>query len=361
MYVYNIDYRNKDDAGYFVFTRGSAASGTSGFNSAVLTPITSSSVGAMGTMNQTMSYSFTNSDVNMNIPYIDRIAIKHQNKYAFAGDSNLGRFSPLYLPTNEGQSVWVKPYAVFENVPLKNGPKVSNIAYGTMIGFDSEMQELRRGWDRVFTGYVGYNGASQRFNGIDSTQNGGLIGGTLTLYKKHFFNATTLSIGSSVANNQTMYGSDDYTTLLSGIGNKMGYNVEFKGGKLILQPSMLISYTMIKTFDYKNSAGVQFNSKPMHTLQLVPCLKVIGNLKNGWQPYLSVAMIWNQLLASETTANGVELPKTKIKPYVQYGVGVQKRIKDDFVAYGQAMVQNGGRNGVSLTAGFRWAIGKNQK
>ncbi|MBQ8668727.1 hypothetical protein IJ472_03025, partial [bacterium] len=31
--------------------------------------------------------------------------------------------------------------------------------------------------------------------------------------------------------------------------------------------------------------------------------------------------------------------------------------KDHFMAYGQAMVQNGGRNGVSLTAGFRWAIG----
>jgi hypothetical protein len=46
-----------------------------------------------------------------------------------------------------------------------------------------------------------------------------------------------------------------------------------------------------------------------------------------------------------------------IKPYVQYGVGVQKRIKDHFTAYGQAMIQNGGRNGVSLTAGFRWALG----
>ena len=46
-----------------------------------------------------------------------------------------------------------------------------------------------------------------------------------------------------------------------------------------------------------------------------------------------------------------------IKPYVQYGVGVQKRIKDHFMAYGQAMIQNGGRNGVSLTAGFRWALG----
>ena len=46
-----------------------------------------------------------------------------------------------------------------------------------------------------------------------------------------------------------------------------------------------------------------------------------------------------------------------IKPYVQYGLGVQKRIKHHFMAFGQAMVQNGGRNGISLTCGFRWAVG----
>lgn len=28
------------------------------------------------------------------------------------------------------------------------------------------------------------------------------------------------------------------------------------------------------------------------------------------------------------------------------------------MAYGQAIVQNGGRNGISITAGFRWALGK---
>ena len=50
-----------------------------------------------------------------------------------------------------------------------------------------------------------------------------------------------------------------------------------------------------------------------------------------------------------------------IKPYIQYGVGVQKRFKDRCMAFGQAMIQNGGRNGISLTAGFRWSLGKEGK
>ena len=364
IYKYTVRYDNKDDAGYFTFSRpapGSSGSGSAdSFNPAVLGSSTSATVGATATMNNAFNYSFQHSADYMNIPYLERISMRDKNKYAISvtGDAtDMGRFSPLYQPSQEEASVWVKPYATFETVGLKNGPKVHNNTYGTLVGFDTEMQSLRRGWDRVFTGYIGYNGASQRYSGIDSTQNGGLLGGTMTLYKGNFFNATTVSVGASVANNQTMYGNEDFAMLLSGIGNKTGYNFEFKEGKLILQPSMLMSYTFVNTFDYTNAAGVRIDNKPLHALQLAPGVKVIGNLKGGWQPYASVQMVWNLMGESNATANGVKLPEMSIKPYVQYGVGVQKRIKDHFTAYGQAMVQNGGRNGVSLTAGFRWALG----
>jgi len=39
---------------------------------------------------------------------------------------------------------------------------------------------------------------------------------------------------------------------------------------------------------------------------------------------------------------------------------LQKYWNDKFSAYGQAMVRNGGRTGVALTAGFRWALGKDE-
>ena len=31
---------------------------------------------------------------------------------------------------------------------------------------------------------------------------------------------------------------------------------------------------------------------------------------------------------------------------------------EKFSAYGQAMIRNGGRNGIALSGGFRWALGK---
>ena len=319
--------------------------------------------GASATMNQTFNYAFQNADNFMNIPYLERVSMKMKNRYALSptGDAtDVGSFSPIFSK-QDSSSVWVKPYASFENIPLKNGPKVSNTTYGTLVGFDSALTPMKRGWERVWTGYIGYNGASQRYSGVDSTQNGGLLGGTLTLYKGNFFNATTISAGATVAENTNMYGHENFTMLLAGIGNKTGYNFEFKEGKLILQPNMLLSYTFVNTFDYTNAAGVKIKSDPLNAIQLAPGLKVIGNLKGGWQPYASVNMVWNLLDKSDVTANSVKLPEMSIKPYVQYGVGVQKRFKDNCMAFGQAMIQNGGRNGVSLTAGFRWSLGKETK
>lgn len=368
IYKYNAIYDNRDDGGYFVFDRVSAGNNSGNasdnFNPAVLAPSVASQAGANATMNQTFNYAFQNSDNFMTIPYLERVAIKTSNRYALSptGDAtDVGTFSPLFNPQNQTSSAWVKPYASFENIPLKNGPKVSNITYGTLVGFDTPIKSIKHGWDRAWTGYIGYNGASQRFSGVDATQNGGLVGGTLTLYKGNFFNATTVSSGAIVGDNRTMYGTDNYTMLMAGVGNKTGYNFEFKEGKIIIQPSMLLSYTFVNTFDYTNAAGVRIKNDPLHAIQIAPGVKFIANTKNGWQPYIGVNMIWNLLDKSKVSANDVRLPEMSIKPYIQYGVGVQKRFKDRYMAFGQAMIQNGGRNGISLTAGFRWAVGKEGK
>ena len=368
IYKYNAIYDNRDDGGYFMFDRVSAGNNSGNasdnFNPAVLAPSVASQAGANATMNQTFNYAFQNSDNFMTIPYLERVAIKTANRYALSptGDAtDVGTFSPLFNAQNETSSAWVKPYASFENIPLKNGPKVSNITYGTLVGFDTPIKSIKHGWDRAWTGYIGYNGASQRFSGVDATQNGGLVGGTLTLYKGNFFNATTISSGAIVGDNRTMYGTDNYTMLMAGVGNKTGYNFEFKEGKIIIQPSMLLSYTFVNTFDYTNAAGVKIKNDPLHAIQIAPGVKFIANTKNGWQPYIGVNMIWNLLDKSKVSANDVRLPEMSIKPYAQYGVGVQKRFKDRYMAFGQAMIQNGGRNGISLTAGFRWAIGKEGK
>ena len=61
---------------------------------------------------------------------------------------------------------------------------------------------------------------------------------------------------------------------------------------------------------------------------------------------------------TDFTAANTSLPELSIKPWVEYGVGVQKRWGERFTGFAQTMLRSGGRNGVSLGLGFRWAIGK---
>lgn len=158
-----------------------------------------------------------------------------------------------------------------------------------------------------------------------------------------------------------MYGKENYAALMAGVGSKTGYNFEFNNGKFIIQPSMLMAYTYVNTFDYTNASGVKISSDPLHSIQIHPTIKFMGNVGKGWQPYASVGMVWNILNDTRVTANDVRLPEMSIKPYVEYGVGLQKSWHEKFTGFIQAMLRNGGRNGVALTFGFKWSLGNESK
>ena len=354
IYKYSVGYL--PESGEFQFVRGGGSSGAESFNPTVLSTGVSSQAGTNATVNETFKYVFEHADAFTQLPSMDRFAMINENRYALSTDfnDNLPRPSASEFNNTAG---WFRPYVTFEKMNLRNAGAVNATTYGSLFGFDSDFQHYKRGWTGITTGYVGYNGSQLRYSGADTTMNGGLVGFTQSFYKGNFWTALTLSAGASVGESNTMYGKEDFTTLFAGLGSKTGYNFEFKQGKYIVQPVWFMSYTFGKTFDYTNAAGVRMDSSPMHSIMLNPSVRFIANAKNGWQPYFSVGMVWNAMSESDVKANGVKLPEASIKPYVEYGLGLQKRFKDHFVAFLQAMIRNGGRNGISMTAGFRWAIG----
>ena len=357
IYKYSVGY--SPSSGEFQFVRGGGSSGgASAFNPSILNTSVNSQAGTNATVNETFKYVFEHADAFTQLPSVERFAKINENKYALSTDfnSNLPSISSEF----NNKAGWFRPYVTFEKMNLRNASAVNATTYGSLVGFDSDFQTLKHGWTGVTTGYIGYTGSQLRYSGSDTTMNGGLLGLTQTFYKGNFWTALTATAGASAAQSTTMYGKEDFTTLFAGIGSKTGYNFEFKEGKYIVQPIWFMSYTMGKTFDYTNAAGVRIDSSPMHSIMLNPSVRFITNTRSGWQPYASVGMVWNAMSESNVKADGIRLPETSIKPYVEYGVGLQKRYKDDFIAFGQAMVRNGGRNGISLTAGFRWAIGKNK-
>ena len=352
IYKYDVSYNPSN--GYFLFSRGGGKS-SADFNPAVLSGAVNSQVGAYSAINETFSYAFRHADYSfMPLPKKMRTLA---NQYAITEPRSI-RYENDYSKTG---GIWYQPYANFENVGLSNGPRVDIQSYGSLIGGDSSYKQLKRGWGTVTTPYIGYNGTSQSYSGVSTTTNGGILGLTQTFYHGDFFTALTINAGASNGESNTMYGKENYTALMAGIGSKTGYNFEFNNGKFIIQPSMLMAYTYVNTFDYTNPAGVKISSDPLHSIQLHPSIKFMGNVGRGWQPYASVGMVWNILNETKFTANNVRLPEMSIRPYVEYGVGLQKIWHDKCTGFVQAMLRNGGRNGIALTFGFKWAVGNENK
>ena len=330
------------------------------FNPAILASPVATLIGGQITQSQTLQDSFFHMNRYMKYSSNARIASEDRNKYALSELHPYPTYVRSSLPETS-QAMWVKPYTTFEKVHLKGGLGVSNTAYGALYGGDTELTNLGHGYKGVISAFVGYNGAHQSYNGISMNQQGGTLGVTGTLYHGNFYTGLTLSAGASAGEAHTPFGTDHFTMLTAGIANKTGYNIELADGKFIIQPSLYLGYTFVNNFDYKNSAGINIDSDPLSTIQIAPGIKFIGNLKNGWQPYAGVDMMWNIMGRTKFKAADSRLPELSVKPYVQYGVGLQKSWSDRFTAFFQTMLRNGGRTGIVLEGGFRWTFGKDTK
>ncbi len=354
IYRYRVMYDKND--GTFNFMLPAGSNNYKSFNPAVMASPVAAQLGGYLILLNSYDEAFRNMDMYMLLTKKQRQAMKLRNKYAatsgnnFTYDKNVSR--------QENPAGWFRPFATFENVPLKHGPKVSNVAYGSFFGSESQMYDLGHGWDGLWGAYAGYNGSHQAYDGVGIYQNGGILGAVGMAYKGNFFTGLAINAGANVGEANTMYGHDNFTMLLAGIASKTGYNFELADGKFIIQPNFLVSYSFVNTFDYTNAAGVRLNSDPLHAIQVEPGLKFIGNLKNGWQPYAIVNMVWNIMDKTHFYANDVALPELSVKPFLKYGVGVRKSWGEKFTGYFLCYFMNGGRNGVGLQTGFKWLLGK---
>ena len=364
IYKYNVAYEK--NTGNFTFTRPGVTPPTpdnpnpeggnnyDSYNPAVMASPVSSQLGGYMAMLDTYNNAFTHMDMYMLKPSTIRLAEQKANQYALT--ETLG----VEYNSNEMNSkgMWYRPYASYDSVGLKNGPKVDNFSYGSFIGGDTEMFKTKHGFYGVVSPYVAYQGAHQSYSGNSIYQNGGTLGATATFYKGNFFTGLTAGVGMNISEASTMYGNENFPMLMAGIANKTGYNFEFKDGRYIIQPNLMLSYTFVNAFDYTNGVGVKINSDPLHAIQVAPNVRFIMNTQNGWQPYAAFGMHWNIMDDTNVTANTTSLPELSLKPYFSYGLGIQRVFKDRFTAYAQIMLRNGGRNGIAASFGGRYMLGK---
>ena len=341
LYRYSLSYDRND--GDFELRR-------LGLDSTLLSAQVATQLGGYLSTLDTYQNIFSNLDMVMIVPP-DESKFSLINKSA----SRLSYAAPYLMP-EQHTGLWFKPYSTFESVGLKNGPRVSNVSYGAVIGAESGLKKLKHGWYTLYGAYISYNGSHQSFQGNSIYNNGGMLGFDTVFYKGGFFSAWTVLAGASSAEASTFFGSENFAMFNTGIAEMTGYNFETMKRHFIIQPTLLMSYTFVNTFDYKNASDVSINTRPLNAIHIEPRLKLIGNFKNYFQPYICVSMVWNIIDSAKFKANDVYLPDLSVKPFVQYGAGIQKRWGDRVTGFFETMLRNGGRNGLALFAGVRISI-----
>jgi len=282
---------------------------------------------------------------------------KTANRYAAA----YPQFAPYQYSAKDG-NLWYKAYGVFEKLSMTRGLNVGNNAYGSLIGADFPLVNLKNGWKLLPTAYVGYNGGHQHFNGVSMYQNGAQLGVMGTAYKGDFL-TSLLAYGGGYGNDMTVRGqygngSDNTGNWFAGVASKTAYNFHLTKS-LIFQPTALVSYNAFGSQNWGSNFGAMSMSTGMlNGINAAPGFNLIWQ-KKSFSLYATAQMVYNVMGGVDGQAGNIDSGYVRMKhSYFEYGIGAMKQLKDRFSGYFQITIRNGGRTGIGFQGGLSWKIGK---
>ena len=235
---------------------------------------------------------------------------------------------------------------------------VGNNAYGSIIGADFGLKELKHGWKFMPTAYIGYNGAHQYYSGLGAYQNGGQAGFLGTWYKNNFIIGALL-YGGVYQNSIDVAGRTDNTfNYFAGAATKVAYNWRFHKD-WVLQPNLFLAYNFFGQQNWHSDFGqMGMMSGILNGINLAPGLNLIWE-KETFSIYATLQYMYNLNGAVGGRAGNVGLPNLHMdRGYIQYGIGFTKRFTDRFSGYFQTVFRNVGRTGVGFQMGFNILLGK---
>jgi hypothetical protein len=275
--------------------------------------------------------------------------VQRQNQYA----AILPQFAPYQFAKKDG-SIWFKNYVSFENISMTHNLNVNNNVYGTLVGADFPVKDLKNGWKFLPTAYIGYNGAHQTFNGVSMYQNGGQ-GGFMGTFNKGQFIGSLLAYAGGYSNEMSVAGVQDQTgNWFAGAAAKGAYNFR-PTRNLIIQPNLLASYNAFGKQNWNTQFGqIGMSTGMLNGINVAPGLNLIYG-KESWSVYLTTQYMYNINDSISGRAGGVTLPDVSMRHgWIEYGVGATKTWKDRLSSYIQITMRNGGRTGVGFQLGLSW-------
>ncbi|MCD7975196.1 MAG: hypothetical protein LUF25_05390 [Phascolarctobacterium sp.] len=309
IFKYGVEYGDESDGGYIEVTK-------TGVNPEVMVASVAK-MGACGAASMVYGYAFEHSEYYMNQPY------KARFENAGAEDADEGEYRIRKESSLTERGVWVRLFSSFGAIPFSGSFTVKDKYYGMLLGAGSDLKDLGGGWASVLTGYVGYQGVHQEYDGNSIRQDDGIIGVTGSFYKNNFFTAVSVAGSLTTADGRTGYGREKTHLYTYGLAAKAGWNLDYADGKYSIFLSFMASYTNVGADDYTNAVGVRVDPDAIHAIQLNLNIKWIINCRNGLRPYLTVGEVWTVGESMGVSADGYKLDDfSSLKLYIEYGLGV---------------------------------------
>ena len=294
-------------------------------------------------------------DMLLNHVTLDSERLLAQSKNANIYASTLPQFAPYQYKKEDG-GLWYKSYVNFENLSLTQGLKVGNNSYGSLVGADFPVINLKHGWRLMPTAYIGYNGAHQTFNGVGMYQNGGQ-GGLMGTFMKDNFIGSVVAYGGGYNNEMSVAGNTDRAgNWFAGTAAKLAYN--FHPTKhFTIQPTAFMSYNIFGRQNWGTDFGsMSMNSGLLSGINVAPGMNFIY-AKETWSVYATFQYMYNINEQVGGRAGNVDLASVKMEHgYIQYGLGVTKTWKDRLNSFFQIVFRNGGRTGVGFQLGLNYTF-----
>ena len=155
IYKYDISYDSK--TGRFNIVGGGGSS--DGYSPSIMASPVATQIGGYLTQLETLHDGFFHMERYTKYSSADRKLAENMNHYAI---TETPAYEKPSIPETS-QAMWTKPYTTFEKVHLKGGLNVSNVAYGSLFGGDSDLITLKHDWKGVLSAFVGYNGSHQSY------------------------------------------------------------------------------------------------------------------------------------------------------------------------------------------------------
>lgn len=257
------------------------------------------------------------------------------------------------VKTGEKSDGWVKTFGSRDNVDFKGGYNRINANFSGVIGgISSGRIEGKDNWSRIFNLYGAYAHGEQDIHHGTIRQDIGYIGASAFSYRGNFFAGITGNLGFAHHKTSESLGKDTFNSYLAGFGIKTGYDLPV-GNNMTLQPNLYGSWTYIKSDDYISKSDVRVQFGKMHVFEIAPGLKLTKEFDNKLKGSIQGRYVWTNTSSQNVVLdNSSIMPDIGIRPYAEYGIGLEKNTPDDkYSGYFHILRRDGGRSGWNVIFG----------